>query len=69
MWRDDNLYDVAFDLDINRRPIVLGRGSALFLHIACPGYGPTAGCVAVSKRHMAKLLTVVGPATMLEICH
>lgn len=69
MWRDDNLYDVVFDLDINRRPIVRGRGSALFLHIARPGYEPTAGCVAVSKGHMARLLTVVGPATMLEICH
>jgi len=68
LWRDDDLYDVVVDIGINRGPIVKGRGSALFLHIARPGYAPTAGCVAVSENHMARLLTLTGPDTVLEIC-
>lgn len=68
MWRDDGLYDVVVDIGINRAPTVKGRGSALFLHIARPGYTPTAGCVAVSRNHMARLLAWAGPNTILEIC-
>lgn len=69
MWRDDNLYDVVFDLDINRGPTIRGRGSALFMHVARPGYQPTAGCVAVSKTHIARLLAMAGAETIVEICH
>ena len=31
-------------------PIRAGRGSAIFLHLAGPGFAPTAGCVAVERR-------------------
>ncbi len=68
MWREDNLYDVVVDLDINRGPTVRGRGSALFLHIARQGYLPTQGCVAVARKDMARLLKLAGPGTKIEIC-
>ena len=50
MWRDDHLYDVVLDIAWNRGPIVKGRGSAIFLHLARPGFLPTEGCVAVDRR-------------------
>ena len=37
-------------------PRVLGRGSAIFFHIAKDGLTPTAGCVALRPRDMARLL-------------
>lgn len=56
LWRADGLYDVVGVMDYNIRPRVRGRGSAIFFHIATPDLGPTAGCVALRARDMARLL-------------
>ena len=67
MWRDDHLYDVVVDIGWNRGPIVRGRGSAIFLHLARPGFTPTEGCVAVDKRVIRRLLARIGPKTRIAI--
>ncbi|RFB78510.1 L,D-transpeptidase family protein [Methylovirgula sp. 4M-Z18] len=56
MWRNDRLYDTVFVLDYNIRPRVIGRGSAIFFHLARPDYAPTAGCIAISAQDMRRLL-------------
>ncbi len=56
MRRQDGLYDVCIVLDWNIRERRQGRGSAIFLHLARPGYAPTEGCIALSRRDMARLL-------------
>ena len=56
MMRDDRLYDIVIVLDWNISERRRNRGSAIFLHVAKPGYAPTEGCVAVSPRDMAWLL-------------
>lgn len=56
MWRADHLYDVVGVLDYNIRPCARGRGSAIFFHIATDDLSPTAGCVALRTRDMARLL-------------
>jgi L,D-peptidoglycan transpeptidase YkuD (ErfK/YbiS/YcfS/YnhG family) len=55
LWRDDALYDVVGVLDYNLRPPTRGRGSAIFFHIATQDFEPTAGCVALRARDMARL--------------
>lgn len=67
MWRADGLYDVVIDLDCNRGPIRRGRGSAIFLHCAKPGFAPTAGCVALRRADLQKLLPRLGPRTRLVV--
>jgi L,D-peptidoglycan transpeptidase YkuD (ErfK/YbiS/YcfS/YnhG family) len=67
MWRDDHLYDIVLDLSWNRRPAVPGRGSAIFLHSARPGFAPTEGCVAVDRRVIARLVERIGPRTVIEV--
>jgi L,D-peptidoglycan transpeptidase YkuD (ErfK/YbiS/YcfS/YnhG family) len=67
LWRQDNLYDVVVDIDWNRRLVVRGRGSAIFLHVARPGFEPTAGCVAVDGRMVRRLLERIGPKTQIQI--
>jgi L,D-peptidoglycan transpeptidase YkuD (ErfK/YbiS/YcfS/YnhG family) len=67
LWRPDDLYDVVIDLAWNRGPIVRGRGSAIFLHLARPDFAPTAGCIAVEKKMIGRLLERIGPGTTLEI--
>ncbi len=56
MWRDDALYDIVAELGWNDAPVVPGRGSAIFLHLASPDYGPTAGCVALSRPDLLAVL-------------
>jgi L,D-peptidoglycan transpeptidase YkuD (ErfK/YbiS/YcfS/YnhG family) len=65
--RDDALYDLIVETDHNTRPRVAGRGSAVFLHIARPGFAPTAGCVAMRRRDLQRLLASITPRTRILI--
>jgi len=65
--RDDRLYDFIIEIDHNTRPRVAGRGSAVFIHVARPGFGPTAGCVAMTSPRLRWLLGRVGPQTRIVI--
>jgi L,D-peptidoglycan transpeptidase YkuD (ErfK/YbiS/YcfS/YnhG family) len=56
LWRQDALYDVIAVLGWNDRPVVKGRGSAIFLHVARPDYGPTEGCVALALPDLLRIL-------------
>lgn len=67
MWREDHLYDVVLDIAWNRGPIRRGRGSAIFLHLARPGFSPTEGCVAVPPQAIRRLLERIGPDTRIAI--
>ncbi|TMJ25650.1 MAG: L,D-transpeptidase catalytic domain protein, partial [Alphaproteobacteria bacterium] len=67
LWRDDHLYDFLVELDHNARPRVAGRGSAVFLHLARPGFRPTAGCVALAPESFRRLLVRLGPGTRIVI--
>lgn len=48
LWREDSVYDVIGVLGWNDDPVRRGRGSAIFLHLARPGYPPTEGCIALT---------------------
>lgn len=48
MWREDHLYDLVAVLGYNDDPVVPGRGSAIFLHLARPDHSATQGCVALA---------------------
>ena len=67
LWRDDGLYDVIVVLGHNDDPPEPGRGSAIFLHVARPDYGPTLGCVAVARDDLLRILEACGPADSLEV--
>jgi L,D-peptidoglycan transpeptidase YkuD (ErfK/YbiS/YcfS/YnhG family) len=67
MWRDDGLYDLVVVLGHNDDPVIPGAGSAIFLHLARPDFGPTEGCVAVARADMEALLAAAGPGDVLEI--
>jgi len=56
LWRADGLYDVIGILGHNDAPVVPGAGSAVFLHVAPPDGGPTAGCVALALPDLLALL-------------
>jgi L,D-peptidoglycan transpeptidase YkuD (ErfK/YbiS/YcfS/YnhG family) len=51
----------------NDDPVVPGMGSAIFLHVARPDYGPTEGCVALARPDLLALVRACGPDTLLDI--
>jgi L,D-peptidoglycan transpeptidase YkuD (ErfK/YbiS/YcfS/YnhG family) len=59
-------YQLALTTDYNSSPIVVGKGSAIFIHVhAYDGAGrtkPTSGCVSVSRSVMKKLFALLDPA-------
>jgi L,D-peptidoglycan transpeptidase YkuD (ErfK/YbiS/YcfS/YnhG family) len=67
MMRRDHLYDICLVMDWNITSRKHNRGSAIFYHLAKPGYRPTEGCIAISRRDMLKLLPLVGPDTVVRV--
>ncbi len=67
LWRDDHLYDFIIEIDHNTKPRSASRGSAVFLHLARKDFSPTAGCVAMTKGAMLRLLERLGPKTRIVI--
>lgn len=67
MWREDHLYDLVVVLGHNDNPVIPGAGSAVFLHLARPDYGPTQGCVALARADLERLLALAAPGDALEI--
>ena len=65
--RTDHLYDFIIELDHNTRPRVVGRGSAVFIHAARPGFAPTAGCVALELKMLRRLLARLGSHTRIMV--
>jgi L,D-peptidoglycan transpeptidase YkuD (ErfK/YbiS/YcfS/YnhG family) len=61
LWRDDGVYDLIVPLGYNDAPVVPGRGSAIFLHVARPDFSPTEGCVALAPADLLAVLAQAGP--------
>lgn len=67
LWRTDGVYDVIGILDWNARPARRNRGSAIFFHLTRPDRAPTAGCIAVSRRDMLRLLPRLAPGCRILV--
>ena len=67
LWRRDALYDVLAVIGANDDPVVAGRGSAIFLHVASRDYGGTDGCVALARPDLLRVLGRCRPDTEIEI--
>lgn len=67
MWRSDGLYDIVVVLDHNARPRMRLGGSAIFIHVARPGYAPTEGCVALRAEHLRRLLARLRSGAVIGI--
>jgi L,D-peptidoglycan transpeptidase YkuD (ErfK/YbiS/YcfS/YnhG family) len=67
LWREDALYDLVLVIGHNDDPVVQGKGSAVFLHLAQPDYGPTAGCIAFARADFIRLLGAIDRSTEVVI--
>ena len=67
LYRQDNVYDLVVVLNYNTTPIIKNKGSAIFIHVAKKNYKKTAGCVALKKKHLVKLIKNIKNKTKIII--
>jgi L,D-peptidoglycan transpeptidase YkuD (ErfK/YbiS/YcfS/YnhG family) len=67
MWREDSLYDIVAVIGFNDNPVLEGKGSAIFLHLARPDYAPTVGCVALARDDLVAALEQFQPGDKIVI--
>jgi len=65
LFREDHVYDIVVILGHNDDPPVPFAGSAIFMHLARPDYGPTEGCVALALNDLQAVLRNTGPGDRL----
>ena len=67
LYKKNNTYDILLVLNYNMSPIKKNKGSAIFIHIAKRNYAPTAGCVAINKNDMKKIIKKISKRTLVFI--
>jgi L,D-peptidoglycan transpeptidase YkuD (ErfK/YbiS/YcfS/YnhG family) len=67
LYRKDNIYNLIAVLNYNMNPTVKRKGSAIFIHIAKKNYKSTAGCIALKKEDLLKLLKKIKKNTRIKI--
>ena len=54
-------YKYCMVIEYNTKPVVKGKGSAIFFHVADEKYTPTSGCVAIEENDMLNYLQWLMP--------
>ena len=67
LYRKDNVYDLVIVLNYNIKPTIKNKGSAIFIHVARQNYKKTAGCIALKKNHLKKLIKTIEKNTKVII--
>ena len=67
LYRKDNVYDIVVVLNYNINPIIKGKGSAIFLHVAKKNYKKTQGCIALKKSELLNLVSKIKKNTQIKI--
>jgi L,D-peptidoglycan transpeptidase YkuD (ErfK/YbiS/YcfS/YnhG family) len=67
LYRNDNLYDLLAVLNYNTNPVEKNKGSAIFIHIAKKRFKPTAGCIALQKKDLMNLMSVIKKNSKIKI--
>ena len=66
LFRKDKKYDFLIPISYNTKRIIVGKGSAIFLHLT-DNYKNTQGCIALKKRDFLILLKLINRKTKIKI--
>tara|TARA_X000000368_G_C22903884_1_gene655369 strand:- start:152 stop:643 length:492 start_codon:yes stop_codon:yes gene_type:complete len=67
LYKKDNTYDIILVLNYNSNPVKKNKGSAIFIHIVKKNYKKTAGCIAVNKKDLKKIIKKINKRTVVNI--
>ena len=66
LFRNDNKYDFLIPINYNTKKPVLGKGSAIFIHLT-KNYKKTLGCIALRKNDFLILIKLINKNTKIKI--
>ena len=55
------------DIKYNTDPIIKGKGSAIFIHLAKKNFSPTSGCIALKKKCILEILEKLNITDKIKI--
>jgi L,D-peptidoglycan transpeptidase YkuD (ErfK/YbiS/YcfS/YnhG family) len=67
LYRKENIYDLIIVLNYNIKPTIKNKGSAIFIHVASKNFNKTAGCIALKKRDLRKLIKAINKNVQILI--
>jgi len=67
LYKKENIYDIVLVLNYNMNPIKKNKGSAIFIHIAKNNFAKTAGCVAIKKTNLIKIIKEINRNVNVKI--
>ncbi|HZD71976.1 MAG TPA: L,D-transpeptidase family protein [Actinomycetes bacterium] len=70
LWLEEDhgrVYDIVVEIGYNDDPPIPGLGSAIFMHIAPKNFGPTEGCIGLSKDELLEVLHTASSGTLICI--
>ncbi|OCW82228.1 transpeptidase [Pelagibacteraceae bacterium GOM-A5] len=66
LYRKDYKYDFLIPIKYNWKKRVLGKGSAIFIHLT-KDFKPTAGCIGINEKDFIILLKLINKKTKIKI--
>tara|TARA_B100000242_G_C43032426_1_gene481129 strand:+ start:1113 stop:1607 length:495 start_codon:yes stop_codon:yes gene_type:complete len=66
LFRYDYKYDFFLPIKYNWKNTILGKGSAIFIHLT-KNYKPTAGCIGLSEKDFLILIKLIKKDTIVKI--
>ena len=66
LFRKDNIYDFLIPISYNRKKRIVGKGSAIFIHLT-NNYTKTKGCIGLKKNDFLILLKLINKKTKIRI--
>jgi L,D-peptidoglycan transpeptidase YkuD (ErfK/YbiS/YcfS/YnhG family) len=57
LWLEKDLYNLLIVVGHNDEPPTPHMGSAIFIHLASPGFGPTKGCIGLRQEDLMHILS------------
>ena len=66
LFREDYKYDYFIPIMYNTSHVILGKGSAIFIHLT-KNYKPTAGCIALRRKDFEILIKLIKKRSKIRI--
>ena len=67
LYKIDHTYDIVIVINYNINPILNGKGSAIFIHLAKEDFSPTSGCIALRKECIFEILEKLDTTDKIKI--
>ena len=67
LYKKDHTYDIIIVINYNNDPIINGKGSAIFIHLAKEDFSPTSGCIALKKKCIFEILEKLNITDKIKI--